>query len=122
MDEHDLQLAELQQAEREVTRIIRARRLRSDLLQSSLFSEPAWDMLLALLLAEIRQRRVITSEIVAAAHVPATTALRWLNALETDGLVCRRRTPLDGRKYFVELSGRASIALRKWVRESRMID
>ena len=59
-----------------VRAVIRARRLRSRYFQEDMFADPAWDMLLDLLQAEIAQLRVPVSSLCIAASVPATTALR----------------------------------------------
>lgn len=61
--------------------MIRARRLRSSFLPADLFADPAWDMLLDLLQAEIVQHRVPVSSLCIAAAVPATTALRWIKSM-----------------------------------------
>ena len=116
MGEHDPTLMEAAEAQREILSIIRARRLRETILGTELFSDPAWDMLLALFLAELRQQRVTTTELMKATSASRTTALRWIDALEQDRLIRRRRAPLDARKCFVELSQRGSAALREWVR------
>lgn len=121
MGEH-FSLATAIESEREILLIIRARRLRENFLGSTLFSDPAWDMLLALFLAELRQQRVTTTELIRATSASRTTALRWIDALEQDGLIGRRNAPLDGRKYFVELSQRGSTALKEWVRAIRLGD
>src|SRR6476469_1135829 len=52
--------------------IIHARVLRSKFLSTYLFADPAWDMLLELLRAEIAQRRISVSSLCIAANVPAT--------------------------------------------------
>lgn len=88
--------------------IIRARHQRSRFLPSNLFSDPAWDLLLALYAAEIAQRRTTVGQLCAAANVPATTGLRWLSTLEESGLVERRADPLDARRFFVSLTKEGS--------------
>ena len=100
-----------------VANVIRARRLRSRFLPDELFADPAWDMLLDLLQAEIRQLRVPVSSLCIAAAVPATTALRWLKMLVTQGLFIRRADPHDGRRVFVELAPDTSLAMRRYFRE-----
>lgn len=93
---------------------IRARRLRSRFFDQDLFADPAWDMMLDLLEAELSQRRVAVSSLCLAADVPATTALRWIKTLVDRGLFVRRADPFDGRRIFVELSPEASQALRSY--------
>ena len=97
--------------------IIRARRLRARYFSEELFADPAWDMLLDLLQAEIAQLRVPVSSLCIAAAVPATTALRWLKTMVNNGLFIRRADPHDGRRVFVELAPEASMALRRYFAE-----
>jgi DNA-binding MarR family transcriptional regulator len=94
--------------------LIRARRFRTRFFDDELFADPAWDMMLDLLEAELSQRRVAVSSLCLAAAVPATTALRWIKALVEKGLFIRRADPFDGRRFFVELSPEASQALRRY--------
>lgn len=101
----------------QVRNIIRARRLRSRFFAEDLFADPAWDMLLDLLQAEISQLRVPVSSLCIAAAVPATTALRWLRTMVDQNLFVRRADPHDGRRVFVELSPEASRALRRYFAE-----
>jgi len=97
--------------------IIRARRLRSRYFDEELFADPAWDMLLDLLQAEISNLRVPVSSLCIAASVPATTALRWLKTMVQQGLFLRRADPHDGRRVFVELAPDASRTLRRYFAE-----
>jgi DNA-binding MarR family transcriptional regulator len=100
-----------------VRQVIRARRLRARYFDEELFADPAWDMLLDLLQAEIAQHRVPVSSLCIAAAVPATTALRWIKTMTDSGLFNRRADPHDGRRIFVELSHDASQALRRYFAE-----
>jgi hypothetical protein len=100
-----------------VRTVIRARRLRSRYFPEDLFADPAWDMLLDLLQAEIAQLRVPVSSLCIAAAVPATTALRWLKTMTEQGLFVRRADPHDGRRVFVELAPQASHSLRRYFAE-----
>ena len=100
-----------------VRKVIRARRLRSRFFEEDMFADPAWDMLLDLLQAEIAQLRVPVSSLCIAAAVPATTALRWLKTMTDKGIFVRRADPHDGRRVFVELSPAASQAMRRYFAE-----
>ena len=100
-----------------VRAVIRARRLRARYFPEELFADPAWDMLLDLLQAEIAHLRVPVSSLCIAAAVPATTALRWLKTMVSKGLFVRRADPHDGRRVFVELAPEASRALRRYFAE-----
>ncbi len=98
----------------QVRNAIRARRLRSRFFAEDLFADPAWDMLLDLLQAEISQLRVPVSSLCIAASVPATTALRWLRSMVDQQMFVRRADPHDGRRVFVELAPDTSSALRSY--------
>jgi DNA-binding MarR family transcriptional regulator len=100
-----------------VRQVIRARRLRARFFDEELFADPAWDMLLDLLQAEIAQHRVPVSSLCIAAAVPPTTALRWIKTMTDVGLFKRRADPHDGRRIFVELSPGASDAMRRYFGE-----
>ena len=100
-----------------VRAVIRARRLRSRYFPEDLFADPAWDMLLDLLQAEIAHLRVPVSSLCIAAAVPATTALRWLKTMVQQGVFIRRADPHDGRRVFVELAPEASRAMRRYFAE-----
>ena len=100
-----------------IRQVIRARRLRSRFFDEELFADPAWDMLLDLLQAEIAQHRVPVSSLCIAAAVPATTALRWIKTMTDAGLFKRRADPHDGRRVFVELSPGASESMRRYFGE-----
>ena len=94
--------------------LIRARRLRSRYFDEELFADPAWDMLLDLLNAEISNMRVPVSSLCIAAAVPATTGLRWLKTMVQQGIFVRKADPHYGRRVFVELAPQSSQALRRY--------
>lgn len=97
--------------------IMKARRARDIYFDGGLFSDPAWDMLLALFAADLAQQRVTISPLCEAAGVPATTALRWIRVLEHHGLIERRNDPLDRRRVFVALTDAARHSLRAYFSE-----
>jgi DNA-binding MarR family transcriptional regulator len=78
--------------------------MRAKFFKAELFADPAWDMLLDLYRAELDQYRVSVTSLCTASGVPTSTALRWLRALEEEGLITRRQDPLDGRRTFVALT------------------
>lgn len=100
--------------------LIKARRLRASYLPADLFADPAWDMLLDLLQAEIVQHRVPVSSLCIAAAVPATTALRWIKTMTDRGLLLRRNDPHDGRRVFIEMAPTTSAAIRRYFQEAGM--
>lgn len=87
-----------------VRRAIRHRRIRDRLVSSTLFSDPAWDMLLDLTMARLDGRNVAVSSLCIAANVPTTTALRWVAKLVEDGVIERMADPLDRRRTYVRIS------------------
>jgi DNA-binding MarR family transcriptional regulator len=101
----------------QVNALIHARRRRADYFSGELFADPAWDMLLDLLEAEIRDRPVSVSSLCIASQVPASTAMRWIKALVEEGLFVRRPDPRDMRRVYIELSPRASSAIRRYFAE-----
>ncbi|WHO39542.1 winged helix DNA-binding protein [Sphingobium sp. AP49] len=103
----------------QVRDLLRARRIRADFLPGDLFADPAWDMLLDLLAAQLEQERVSVSSLCIAAAVPPTTALRWIGTLTDKGLVVRQADPQDGRRVFIALAQEAADALIAWFGASR---
>lgn len=84
--------------------LYRMRRSRDRLFAEGLFSEPGWDLLLDLFVAEKESKRIsITSACIASA-APTTTALRCLKQMERAGLLYREADVKDGRKVYVRLS------------------
>ena len=85
---------------------------RTKFLPAHLFADPAWDMLLDLYYSDLMQRRITISSLCIASNVPATTALRWIKALQADGLISRQADPLDGRRHFVALTSTGMTAMK----------
>lgn len=95
------------------------RRRRSRYFDADLFGEPSWDILLDLYIAACEDRRVPTTSACIGAHVPPTTALRWLRLLEARGLVEREHDGRDGRRTFVGLSARGIEAMEGFLGSTR---
>lgn len=91
------------------------RRRRGRYFNIDLFGEPTWDILLDLYVAAREDRRVPTTSACIGAHVPPTTALRWLRILETRGVVEREEDGRDGRRTFVRLTARGMAALESFL-------
>jgi DNA-binding MarR family transcriptional regulator len=102
-------------AEDAVRWIIGARNLRFRFLPAELFADPAWDILLELLRAEIAQQRICVSSLCIAANAPATTALRYIKTMATQGLIVREPDAFDGRRVYIALAPEMSKALRAYV-------
>lgn len=98
-----------------------ARRARDSLFGADLFADPAWDLLLDLLLSDLDQRRVSISSACLASAVPPTTALRWIGQLETRGLVRRAAVPSDRRSSHLILTPVAREALLQWAQRHLIV-
>ena len=104
-----------------VRAMIRARRLRDQFFRSTLFADPAWDMLLDLFAARLEKRQVAVSSLCIAAAVPPTTALRWIKSLADQGLLVRVADAEDGRRVFIELSDGSAAAMEAYLRAAQRI-
>ena len=103
--------SQLMRLAREATK---ARARRAKFFKPSLFSDPAWDILLELFAVEGEGKRLSVTGAGATAGIPPTTALRWLNVLEQEGLITRTDDPLDGRRSFVSLTHEGFKALTNY--------
>ncbi|WP_243457099.1 winged helix DNA-binding protein [Parasphingorhabdus cellanae] len=95
----------------EVRGLIRARRLRDQYFDGELFADPAWDMLLDLMAAQLEGTKVAVSSLCIAASVPPTTALRWIKTMTEEGVFERKADERDGRRIFIELSEEATAGM-----------
>ena len=103
-------------SERDVRAILKMRRNRAQFFSADLFADPAWDILLELYSAALGQQRMTVSNLCHGAAVPATTALRWIGQLESQGLIGRRADPMDGRRHFLMLSDAGLEAMNAYFR------
>ena len=104
-------LARLQQ-------VISGRKERKRHLQSIEFKDPAWDMLLELMLAHMRQTPLTVTSLCLAAGVPATTALRRLEDLVRTGFVERHADPVDRRRILVRLTIKGVSAMTQYLKRT----
>jgi len=100
-------------------RYLKHRRRREGLFAPGLFADPAWDLLLDLYASGVERLQVPVTSACIAAAVPASTALRWIGALEEQDLVHRVADKVDGRRAFLTLSPRATELMADWVRGMR---
>jgi len=89
-----------------------------------LFRDPAWDMLLDLLISDADDRRVSISSLCLGSGVPVTTALRHLDRLAQHSFIVRHDDERDHRRSYVEFAqGRKDQLLQflaEWAREGRL--
>lgn len=84
--------------------IMRARALRAKHFPASFFSDPAWDILLELYALHCEGQRTMVSKLCLGAGVPATTVIRWIEKLCTDGFILRQEDQFDRRRVWVSIS------------------
>jgi DNA-binding MarR family transcriptional regulator len=86
-------------------------------LDPTLFSDPAFDILLDLLASEEEGRKVSMSSCAYAARVARTTGLRWICLLESKGLVERVADAEDQRTTLVRLTDAARTSLIRYLQQ-----
>jgi DNA-binding MarR family transcriptional regulator len=98
--------------------ILSARCKRRKYLGERLFAEPAWDILLHLYAAELEDEQSLSLEgLAGVVQIPASTVLRWVHALEADGLIASNALPADPSQTFVNLSETGRAALGSYFRD-----
>ena len=99
-------------------RITSIRSVRKEILPSTLFGEPGWDMMLALYVASMKGHRLTITNVCDASDAPSTTALRWLDRLAELDMVRRLPHPTDLRVIFIELAPAAGELLETFLSHS----
>lgn len=90
---------------REAKRIYNLRREVDKIFAHDGFSRsPAWDIMLDLFEARCNNKDISVSSAGIGASCPGTTALRWLTALENQGLISRSNDPTDKRRTMISLT------------------
>lgn len=69
-----------------------------------LFGEPCWDIILDLTRAGLEGKQISITSACIASGVPPTTALRWIAALEREGIIARSHDSHDKRRMFVHMT------------------
>jgi hypothetical protein len=81
---------------------------------ADLFSEPAWDILLDLFIAQGEGKDVSVSSACIGSAAPPTTGLRWLGVLTDEGLVLRENDAEDNRRVLVRLTPAGLAAMERF--------
>ena len=89
---------------RALREVIRARQERAFHFATGLFGDPAWEILLSLYACELSDRRITISGVILGSAIPYTTGLRWIKILVDEELITRRKDPLNGKRFFIELT------------------
>lgn len=108
-DPSDAQLASIASA------IYRLRQRRGAYFGDTLFTEPAWDMLLDPFINFVEGAAVSTTSLCLAAHVPQSTGLRYVEKLDQLGLIKRTRTSEDRRYILVALTPKGFKLTRRFL-------
>ncbi len=82
-----------------------------------LFGDPAWEILLDLLLAKLENRTVSVSSACIASGAPTTTALRLINRLIDENILYRVQDERDGRRNFLGIHADIEQALIGYLTE-----
>jgi len=96
-------------------KIYESRRMRDGIMDTKLFGEPAWDMLLALYYLPASGNMLTVSGLCFCAGVPQTTAHRWQSTLFAQGLIERGPHGTDRRMQFVRLTKRGRELLERYL-------
>lgn len=85
---------------------------------AGLFSDPAWDIMLALYVGKLQQIRMKTTALIEDSGVPSTTALRWINALSERGYLDKSSNPTDARSTLIEMTDTAAVLMTDFLKRS----
>lgn len=97
-----------------LTRYIDARRARHMILGQGLFSDPAWDLLLLLLRAELRREPMTLDQLSEASRLAMGMVLRHVGALERRGIVSSPPGSPAGGKRRIGLTPLATDGMMSW--------
>ena len=99
-------------------RLYQERRVREQFfLGSDIFGEPAWDILLDLMIAKCLGKKISITSSCIASSVPPTTALRWIAVLEESGFVSRTSDASDRRRAFLKLTNSAYLMMSNYLKK-----
>lgn len=92
-----------------------ARRLREEFIPTGQFGEPAWDLLLDLFAHTITGKSIHKSSAQIAAHCPPTTALRYIDHLENEGLITHEKSENDARVVLLRLTDAGIVSVGSYL-------
>lgn len=97
--------------------ILRKESKRREIGGGELFGDPAWEMLLDLLLAKIEGRLVAVSSACIASGAPMSTALRLVRRLVAEDVLCRLPDKHDRRRHFLAINPKLEQPLVNYLSE-----
>jgi DNA-binding MarR family transcriptional regulator len=99
--------------EKQVARaMFQSRRTRARLFPAAMFNEPAWDMLLAVYIADDAPT---AAELARRTNTPLSTAMRWIIYLEVHRLIARESCADDRRAHVISLTDRGRSQLEMFL-------
>lgn len=98
----------------EVVRIMKSRDARGKHFPADWFSNPAWDLLLFLYEARLSGTNVTVGDVGNGTGTRPTTTIRWLEILESEALLDRRRDTVDTRRVYITLNDKGAAAMRSY--------
>lgn len=100
-----------------IRELLRKEMKRREIGGGELFGDPAWEMLLDLLLAKIEGRRVSVSSACIASGAPMSTALRLVRRLVGESVLCRLPDEHDRRRHFLVINPKFEGPLLEYLSE-----
>jgi ActR/RegA family two-component response regulator len=98
-----------------VRKLIRAESTRAVAIGGKALGDPAWNILLDLVLASLEDRQVAVSSACIVAGVATTTALRLITRMVDDGVLMRVPDEKDGRRHFLAIEPAVESALKNYI-------
>lgn len=95
--------------------VLAGRRQRDRYFDPMVFSNPAWDMLLAMYVAAAEGRVQSVLDCCAAAPVAQGVALRWLAYLKQEEMVIETRDALQSRQTHIRLSDQTHLTISAYL-------
>lgn len=98
------------------SQLLTLRRTRDTFFNDDLFGEPAWDIMLALMIARIDKREMRISELAEVTHSPGSVTLEHVKALARAHLIERYDDGDDTDDFHISLSSEAARRLAELYR------
>ena len=113
---NDITLAEI------AAQLYQERRLRDACFHEvDIFGEPAWDILLDVAFAEAKGERLSISKVCIGSCVPVSTAMRWINILQSRDLVYKVGDTGDPLETFIRLTEQGHEKTKRYLASIRSL-
>lgn len=81
-----------------------------------LFSEPAWDMLLCLFIADARNICLSEADVYAASREPHSTAMRWINFMTSLGIIEHTQASQNEQPRYIKITASGATQMRNYLK------